>query len=374
MAQTSKTLTLRDIFSPGGIISEYLTGYEFREGQLNMANAVARAFATSDHLIVEAGTGVGKSFAYLIPAISHALRKNQTVVVSTNTISLQEQLVTKDIPFLQKVLPREFNAVLAKGRRNYLSRRRLESFIQYDRGLFDTYEEVEQVQDIVKWVETTDDGSRADLPLEPKPHIWDKVASDRDNCLGRNCPTYEVCFYFKARNKMYEADLLIVNHHLLFSDLALRKKDPAIGILPDYDYLIIDEAHHLEATATHHASVELSNTRVKWFLDALFSDRYESGTATRFDSDNLKNQVDETREQANQFFDAVETFFSKLDDRNSTVRIDENNLDKVFSMGNTLDQPLSHIERTLKQMRDNTSQEDDEQELTSYYNQCVRLS
>ncbi len=373
MSQTSKTLTLRDIFSPGGIISEHLTGYEFREGQLNMANAVARAFAASDHLIVEAGTGVGKSFAYLIPAISHALRNKQTVVVSTNTISLQEQLVTKDIPFLQKVLPREFNAVLAKGRRNYLSRRRLESFIQYDRGLFDTYEEVEQVQDIVKWVETTDDGSRADLPLEPKPHIWDKVASDRDNCLGRNCPTYEVCFYFKARNKMHEADLLIVNHHLLFSDLALRQKDPSIGILPDYDYLIIDEAHHLEATATHHASVELSNTRVKWFLDALFSDRNESGTATRYNSDTLKNQVYETREQANLFFDAVETFFSKLDDRNSTVRIDENNLDKVFSMGNTLDQPLSHIERTLKQLRDNTSQEDDEQELSSYYNQCVRL-
>ena len=149
MSQTSKTLTLRDIFSPGGIISQHLTGYEFREGQLNMANAVARAFAASDHLIVEAGTGVGKSFAYLIPAISIALRNQQTVVVSTNTISLQEQLVTKDIPFLQKVLPRDFNAVLAKGRRNYLSRRRLDSFMQYDRGLFDTFEEVEQVQDIV---------------------------------------------------------------------------------------------------------------------------------------------------------------------------------------------------------------------------------
>lgn len=373
MSQTSKTLTLRDIFSPGGIISQHLTGYEFREGQLNMANAVARAFAASDHLIVEAGTGVGKSFAYLIPAISIALRNQQTVVVSTNTISLQEQLVTKDIPFLQKVLPRDFNAVLAKGRRNYLSQRRLDSFMQYDRGLFDTLEEVEQVQDIVKWVETTDDGSRADLHFEPKPHIWDKVASDRDNCLRRNCPTYEVCFYFKARNQMYEADLLIVNHHLLFSDLALKQKDPSIGILPDYDYLIIDEAHHLEATATTHASVELSNTRVKWLLDALFSERNESGTATRFESDVLKEQVDETREQANWFFNAVETYFNELEDRNTTVRVDETNLDRVFSKGNTLDQPLLEIEKTLKQMRDTAPLEDDEQELSSYYNQCVRL-
>ena len=373
MSQTSKALTFRDIFSPGGIISQHLTGYEFREGQLNMANAVARAFAASDHLIVEAGTGVGKSFAYLIPAISLALRNEQTVVVSTNTISLQEQLVTKDIPFLQKVLPRDFNAVLAKGRRNYLSRRRLNSFIQYDRGLFETMKEVEQVQDIVKWVETTGDGSRADLHFEPKSHIWDKVASDRDNCLGRKCPTYEVCFYFKARNAMYEADVLIVNHHLLFSDLTLKQKDPSAGILPDYDYLIIDEAHHLEATATHHASVELSNARVKWLLDSLFNDRNERGTATRYESDPLKNEVEETREQANQFFDSVETYFSELEDRNTTVKVDETNLDRVFSKGNTLDVPLSQIEKTLKRMRENAQTEDDEQELSSYYNQCVRL-
>ncbi|MDE0086296.1 MAG: DEAD/DEAH box helicase family protein [Candidatus Poribacteria bacterium] len=373
MTQTPKALTLRDIFSPGGIISEHLRGYEFREEQLHMANAVARAFAASEHLIVEAGTGVGKSFAYLIPAVSLALKTDQTVVISTNTISLQEQLVTKDIPFLHSVLPRDFKAVLAKGRRNYLSRRRLESLLNYEQALFDTMEEVEQVQKIIEWVETTDDGSRADLPIQPMSNIWDKVASDRDNCLGRKCPTYDVCFYFKARNEMHEADLLIVNHHLLFSDLAIRQIDPSVGILPDYDYLIIDEAHHLEATATHHASLEISNTRIRWFLDSLHNQRNESGTATRFNSTDLIDAVDEAREQANLFFETIASYLADTDGYTTTKRIDENSVAEVFAKGNVLDIPLSHIEKTLKQLHDNATTDDDEQELSSYYNQCKRM-
>ena len=373
MTQTPKTLTLRDIFSPGGIISEHLSGYEFRQEQLHMANAVARAFAASEHLIVEAGTGVGKSFAYLIPAVSLALKTDQTVVISTNTISLQEQLVTKDIPFLESVLPRDFKAVLAKGRRNYLSRRRLESLLIYERALFDTMEEVDQVKDIIAWVETTEDGSRADLPIQPMSQVWDKVASDRDNCLGRKCPTYDVCFYFKARNEMHEADILVVNHHLLFSDLAIRQNDPSVGILPDYDYLIIDEAHHLEATATHHTSLEISNTKVKWFLDSLHNQRNESGTATRFNSTDLIGAVEQAREQANLFFETVAAYFTGTDGYTATKRIDENSVSEVFAKGNVLDTPLSHIEKTLKQLHDGATTDDDEQELASYYNQCKRL-
>lgn len=373
MTQTPKTLTFRDIFSPGGIISQHLSGYEFREEQLHMANAVARAFAASEHLIVEAGTGVGKSFAYLIPAVSLALKTDQPVVISTNTISLQEQLVTKDIPFLESVLPRDFKAVLAKGRRNYLSRRRLESLLTYERALFDTMEEVDQVKEIVKWVETTDDGSRADLSIEPISHIWDKVASDRDNCLGRKCPTYDVCFYFNARSEMHEADLLIVNHHLLFSDLAIRQLDSSAGILPNYDYLIIDEAHHLEAIATHHTSLEISNTKIKWFLDSLHNQRNESGTATRFNSTDLIDEVDEARERANLFFETIAAYFADIDGYTATKRIDESNIAEVFPKGNVLEAPLSHIEKTLKQLHDRATTDDDEQELASYHNQCKRL-
>ena len=371
--KTATPLTLRDIFSPGGLISQQLEGYEFRQEQLQMAHEVARSFEASEHLVVEAGTGVGKSFAYLIPAISLALKAEQKVVISTNTISLQEQLVTKDIPFLQRVLPRDFNVVLAKGRRNYLSRRRLKNLLHYERGLFDTYEEVEEVAEIEEWVQHTVDGSRTDLSWQPQPQVWDKVASDRDNCLGRNCETYDTCFYFKARREMHDADLLIVNHHLLFSDLAIRKNsEEAMGVLPDYDYLIIDEAHHLEATATNHASVDFSNTRVKWVLDSLYNARNEDGLAKRFTSPQLMIEVEAAREQANILFSNIIDFMQEIDaERSSTTlthRIDESNF-----VRNVLDAPLADIEKTLKRLKDGVMTEDDEQEITAHHRYCERL-
>ena len=371
--KTATPLTLRDIFSPGGLISQQLEGYEFRQEQLQMAHEVARSFEASEHLVVEAGTGVGKSFAYLIPAISVALKAEQKVVISTNTISLQEQLVTKDIPFLQRVLPRDFNVVLAKGRRNYLSRRRLKNLLHYERGLFDTYEEVEEVAEIEEWVQHTVDGSRTDLSWQPQPQVWDKVASDRDNCLGRNCETYDTCFYFKARREMHDADLLIVNHHLLFSDLAIRKNsEETMGVLPDYDYLIIDEAHHLEATATNHASVDFSNTRVKWVLDSLYNARNEDGLAKRFTSPQLMVEVEAAREQANILFSSIIDFMQEIDAERSsatvTQRIDESNF-----VRNVLDAPLADIEKTLKRLKDGVMTEDDEQEITAHHRYCERL-
>ncbi len=371
--ETPTPVTLREIFSTGGLIAQHLEGYEFREEQLHMAHEVSRALTSSEHLIVEAGTGVGKSFAYLIPAISHALRSEQKVVISTNTISLQEQLVTKDIPFLQRVLPRDFNILLAKGRRNYLSRRRLKNLLNYERGLFDTYEEVEQVAAIQEWADQSVDGSRADLPLQPYGQVWDKVASDRDNCLGRSCETYDTCFYFKVRREMHNADLLIVNHHLLFSDLAIRKaSESAAGILPDYDYLIIDEAHHLEATATSHASINFNNTRVKWLLDSLYNDRNDDGLATRFDSSQLQDQTVEAREQTNKLFNSIIEEIKELEeDKHGTTvthRIHKSNF-----VENVLDGPLAEIEKTLKVLRDRATTEDDEQEIIAHQRHCERL-
>ena len=371
---TSTSLTLREIFSPGGLISQHLEGYEFRQEQLQMAHEVAKAFTASEHLIVEAGTGVGKSFAYLIPAISLALKSGQTVVISTNTISLQEQLVTKDIPFLQRVLPRDFNVVLAKGRRNYLSRRRLKNLFNYERGLFDTLEEVDQVSEIAEWVNVTADGSRADLPWQPDPQVWDKVASDRDNCLGRNCETYDTCFYFKVRREMHNADLLIVNHHLLFSDLTIRKdSESAAGILPDYDYLIIDEAHHLEATATNHASVNFSNTRLKWLLDSLYNERSKDGLAEHFQSPPLKDQVVKAREQTNILFNSVlEAMEEEIDREGRGISLTQR-IHRSDFVENVLDAPLLAIERTLKRLRDDAMTDDDEQEITAHHNHCQRL-
>jgi ATP-dependent DNA helicase DinG len=240
--------------------------------------------------------------------------------------------------------------------------------------LFDTREEVEEVAEINEWVDRTVDGSRADLPWQPQAQVWDKVASDRDNCLGRNCETYDTCFYFKARREMYNADLLIVNHHLLFSDLAIRKdSEAAMGVLPDYDYLIIDEAHHLEATATNHASIDFSNTRVKWLLDSLYNERNGEGLAKQFKSPQLEAQVKTAREQANLLFKTViEAIQAEIGSEGNsnflTPRIHKSNF-----VENVLDTPLADIEKTLKRLQGDAINDDDEQEITAHQHYCRRL-
>ena len=352
---------------------EGLNGYEYRPQQLEMAKAVADAFRADEHLIVEAGTGVGKTFAYLIPAIDLALSAGETVVISTNTISLQEQLIKKDIPFLQKILPFSFTAVLAKGRSNYLSRRRLNSLLTYERGLFDTKEEVVELAGIVEWVAATDDGSRADLEKQPMPEIWDQVVSDRDNCLRSKCPTYDTCFYFKARRQMQEANLLIVNHHLLFSDLEIRRSaDVQSAVLPDYQYLILDEAHHLEAIAGKHATVEFTNSRVKRFLDSLNNPSGKSGLSVRYAASHLKESVEDARNQANKFFSAIsdwlETQGSQRWGGSITQRIDRENF-----VENVLDAPLATLQAELKDLGETAQTDDDKEEITSHLRRCGNL-
>ena len=213
----------------------------------------------------------------------------------------------------------------------------------------------------------TADGSTADLPWQPNPQVWDKVASDRDNCLGRQCETYDTCFYFKVRREMQDADLLIVNHHLLFSDLAIRKdSEEALGVLPDYDYLIIDEAHHLEATATNHASIDFSNTRVKWLLDSL------SNLAKIFESRQLTTEVDAARDQANTLFRTIIDAMEEVDDKGHGTTLTQRIHTRNF-VRNVLDTPLGNIAQTLKQLRDNTLTEDEEQEITAHHRYCERL-
>jgi len=217
-------MLLKEVLGSGGLIARHLKGYEHRPQQLKMAEAVHKAFMDSVHLVVEAGTGVGKSFAYLVPAIDFSISASERVVVSTNTISLQEQLINKDIPFLQEILPDPFKVTLVKGRSNYLCLRKLESLMTYERGLFETKGEVDDLTKIQQWARTTKDGSRSDLEPQPRASVWNRVCSERDMCLGPvKCPHAKQCFYQKARNAMYSANILVVNHHLLFSDLALRR-------------------------------------------------------------------------------------------------------------------------------------------------------
>jgi ATP-dependent DNA helicase DinG len=295
-------MCIAEILGPEGLVARRLKNYEHRPQQVDMAHAVEKAIAKEQHLMVEAGTGVGKSFAYLVPAILAAQAdKECRVVISTATISLQEQLIRKDIPFLQSVLPEPFKAVLVKGRSNYISLRRLGVAAQHVMTLFGEPDALEQLSQISQWSRVTTDGSRSDLGFTPLPAVWDQVVSETGNCLGRKCPRFQDCFYFKARKQIHGAQLLVVNHALFFSDLALRRAG-GFALLPDYRIAILDEAHTLEDVAAAHLGLQVSSGQVDYLLNRLFSPRRQTGLLAAHGNEEAIEQVSTTRFAAEQFF------------------------------------------------------------------------
>jgi ATP-dependent DNA helicase DinG len=296
-----------DILGPGGAIARRLRDYEPRPEQLEMALAVESALTRRHHLIAEAGTGVGKSFAYLIPAILAAQAergpdsRKRRIIVSTHTISLQEQLIQHDIPFLQSVLPVEFSAVLVKGRGNYISLRRLEKAVQRSsqKSLFEP-DGQQQLAKIRQWAHKTTDGSRSDLPFQPKPDVWDEVLSDHGDCLRKKCPNHGECFYYAARRRVWNADLLIVNHALFFSDLSLRRDDASI--LPEYDTVIFDEAHTIESVAADHLGLSVTEGQVDYLLNKLYNEQANRGLLITHNLKDAQKQASKIRSVAIQFF------------------------------------------------------------------------
>ncbi len=268
------SLETRSILGPDGAVARRLKGYEARAEQLEMAEAVAKAIEGEHHLMAEAGTGVGKSFAYLVPAIL-AAAEGKKVVVSTHTINLQEQLLQKDIPFLRAVMPQEFTAVLVKGRSNYVSLRRLEAAQSRADAIFGRMDDFDQLAHIALWGRQTEDGSRSDLDFKPNFSVWEAVSSDSGNCLGKKCPRFADCFYFKARRRVWSANILVVNHALYMTDLALRTA--GAGFLPEHDVAIFDEAHTLEGVAAEHLGLRASDAGVEYLLSRLYNERTRKG-------------------------------------------------------------------------------------------------
>jgi ATP-dependent DNA helicase DinG len=298
----------RSILGPDGAIARRLPNYESRPEQLDMADAVADALAGSRHLMVEAGTGVGKSFAYLVPAIQAACaNKEGRVIISTHTINLQEQLINKDIPFLRSVMPDEFIALLVKGRGNYLSKRRLRVAHERSYSLLGDPAAEEQLSALLRWKKTTKDGSRSDLDFRPLPAVWELVESDSGNCLGKKCADYADCFYYSARRHIQNAKVLVVNHSLFFVDLALRALGRDVGILPKYNAVIFDEAHTLEDVASEHLGINFTRGQADYLLNRLYHERRGKavGLLALHDSPAAMQLVHQTRQLANQFFNNI---------------------------------------------------------------------
>lgn len=361
-------LDTQSVLGPSGRIAARLNDFEHRPQQMEMAEAVARAIQESSHLIVEAGTGVGKSFAYLVPAILAAASGTQNagerkrVVVSTHTISLQEQLIGRDIPFLNAVLPVEFSAVLVKGRSNYISLRRLRGAMERAHSLFSNSEELHQLQSILEWSRKTTDGSRSDLDFQPLPQVWEEVESEHGNCLGRNCPTHQQCFYFQARRRAWNADLLVVNHALFFSDLALRRE--GAGILPEYDVAILDEAHTLEAVAGDHLGLAISSGQIEYLLNRLYNDRTQRGLLIHHRLIEAQQLTAEIRYRQADFFDAIRTWQAERGKANGRVEAPPPVSDNLSPL-------LNDLARTIATYAAGLDKEEEKIELTSSAQRCA---
>lgn len=295
----------RSFFGPEGDLARVLgaDGFEERPQQLAMVDAVEASLSSGRHALVEAGTGVGKSFGYLVPLLLWAAAHEKRVAVSTSTIALQEQLMGKDIPRLAEALPFDVRAALVKGRGNYICLRRLRNAHGDAPMLFAVDEAREQLEAILSWSTQTQTGTRQDLGFQPSGDVWDAVRAEPGNCLGRNCPHYARCHYQRSRREAQEARLLVLNHHVLLADLALRRSGGSF--LPKVDAIVIDEAHDLEDVAAEHLGTRVTVRGAMRTLGRLWSPSRKRGLLARDFPQRLRDDVKSLRRRVGAFFDAV---------------------------------------------------------------------
>ena len=360
------------LLGPDGPLVDLHSGYEDRVGQREMLRLVAERYNEGGVALVEAGTGTGKSLAYLVPAARWALQNDERTVISTNTINLQEQLVEKDLPLVQDLLGEEISWALVKGRGNYVSIRRARLAATSAHTLFEE-DRFDELQAIVEWTRTTSDGSRSDLTFFPADESWDEVRSDPDVCLRARCPHFQECFYQRSRRRAASAQLLVVNHHLLFTDLAVRRATgnyTQSAVLPAYRHLILDEAHNLEDAATQHLGVNVTSNGLFRMLSRL--DRRGKGVLSALEElaeghdggegvhgrieDRIRPVLDEVRDDATEFADSIHSFLAGHEGRGVRIGGEEGipepvGDDLVRLRLETLLGRLSGLERELDGLR-----------------------
>jgi ATP-dependent DNA helicase DinG len=350
-------MDLNEVFKEEGLIARHLGNYEFRPEQIQMANAVQEAIQLNRHLLAEAGTGVGKSLAYLVPFINWSTHFKKKAVISTYTKTLQEQLVNKDLPFLHRVLGIDFSFTLCVGGQNYLCLRRLNQGYNYD--LFESEKELQEIQLISQWLQETKTGLYSDLDFEPNESTWSKVCRESDLCLGRRCSYRKDCFYLKARLKEEKADILVVNHHLFFANLASGGR-----VLPDFQAVVFDEAHILTDVATEYLGIEITNFKIKYFLDSIYNPKSGKGFLNRIGNiskakaEDIKKAQEKVRNAAWILF--LE-FISKFGKESKIQRIRTKEV--IF---NHLKEPLSRLLSLLAKVLDDTKDQEDRIQIKSY--------
>ncbi len=350
-------------------IAKKIVNYEYRPQQVAMADAVRHAILTKKHLLVEAGCGVGKSFSYLIPFILWAAKKKENrVAISTYTITLQQQLIEKDIPFLKKSLNMNFNAVLCVGSENYLCLNRMNSILQ--NRLLDTPEEAHQLQEIFKWSSSTKDGLKLNIDFNVSSSLWSDVCRNSDICFEKKCSYFNTCFYFHSRKQQSKADILILNHHLLFSDAA-----STWNLFPKYEAIVFDEAHNIENIASDILGSKVSMFGVKYLLSRIHkakSSRYLLKKYKQIPTKIRKNIIDavtQARKQTDIFFEQV---LDEFPSQNITHRLTStgsgHSASKIFD--NCLSDSLLQLSSVLSFSVGKVNNIDTKTELLSYSKRC----
>ena len=309
---------VEEIFSPTGILSK-AKNFEYRPQQQQMAVAVARALQHGEHLAVEAGTGVGKSLGYLVPSILFAVARNKKAIISTHTINLQEQLIDKDLPMLERILPVKFSFTMLKGRGNYLCSRRLHKTMQQAGSLFTT-PEIEELRRIYEWSQKTQDGSLSDFDTEPDPKVWAQVCSERGLCSPKICgfesefakQNNAVCFFQRARKRILSSDVLVLNHTLFFTLLGSAAEEVEGGVLFRNDFVIFDEAHTVEQVASRHIGLSISNGQLRYTLQRLWNPKTQKGLLATLRQGKGVTLVADALQQGDEFFHEVEQACEEL--------------------------------------------------------------
>jgi ATP-dependent DNA helicase DinG len=343
------SLSVEDILAPGGLVADNLDNYEDRREQLDMALAVAKGFGELKHVLAEAGTGVGKSFAYLVPSILEAVENRRRVVISTYTIALQEQLISKDIPFLRKILPMEFTAVLGKGRTNYICFRRLGMAIKSKGKLFSDPAKLDMLEIIAHWAMETKDGSLQDIDFSINPEVWQKVRAENGLCKGAKCDHYGPCHFRRARRLMLKANILVVNHAMFFSDLAMRADE--LQFLGNYDMVVLDEAHTVEQVAGDHFGRSVSWSMIRFLLRDLYNPKTDRGIITMFGDGRGIAAV-------NQVASAAESFFTELSAYQGPGIAGNGRITREGIISNVLSPALMKLVEVLVELRGKSKSDD----------------
>lgn len=356
---------IKEFFSKEGILSQKFETYEFRKTQLEMALAIYGSLESKSHIFVEAPTGIGKSFAYLVPAIYYAKENNKKAIVSTHTINLQEQLIGKDIPFLQEHLPVDFKAALIKGKNNYICPKRLRIAYENAGALFEN-DEIKLLDKLYGWSRQTTDGTLSDIPFQVIPNVWSSVCAERGICTNKTCGSYEdtECFYAKAKYNISQADVIVVNHHLFFTLFAGVKDSDDEGYLYKNDFVIFDEAHTLETVASEHIVPAISREMIKYYLLRLYNDRKKKGFLLSFPFLHIILVIQNLLEVNQYFFQEIkrEIFhYRNKDEKKLALRVTEKNIVK-----NILKDEIENLLKNLRGLRQYCKSDLQENELVDY--------